>query len=135
MSGSNARAERRRLDRQARKRTDVVMVGDGLVARSLREQYRATGGATLPDKIRGKHRWVASATYVLDDHAAATAYDDQARNLLGPGKLMYLAAWCMDCERPLSGGVDGIPGADWDSECTGVGAVTGEITDEGTLEP
>lgn len=51
------------------------------------------------------------------------------------GELLGDALTTEDCERPLSGGLDGIPGANWDSECAGVGAVTGEITDEGTLEP
>jgi hypothetical protein len=111
------RSERRRQDREARKRTRVVVVGDGIVATGLGHHYRAEGGAELAAKVPGRHRWVAMSSHVLTDAQAATAYDDAARHLLGPDTLMYLAIGCWDCEQVL-GEPDGV---EVDSVCPAEG--------------
>lgn len=96
---SDRRAEARRQARDNRKNTRTVVVGDGIVATGLGHHYRAAGGAQLPPKQPGRHRWVAFSSHVLTDEAAATAHNPGARNLLGPENLMYLGVGCWDCEK------------------------------------
>lgn len=109
---SDRRAEARRQAREDRKRTRVVVVGDGMIASGLGHHYKAEGGAELAAKVPGRHRWVAFSSHVLSDEAAATVYDEGARNLLGPETLMYLGVGCWDCEQQL-----GPEGVEWSSSC------------------
>lgn len=110
---SDRRAEARRQAREDRKRTRTVLVGDGIIATAVGHHYRATGGAEIPPKVPGRHRFIASAAYVITAEQAATAYDGDARHVLGPDQLINLAIGCWDCEEPL--GVAG--GITWDSPC------------------
>lgn len=94
------RGERRRQEREKRKQP-VLMVGDGIVAKSLGHQYEARPGAQLRPKVPGRHRWVATGAWVLSDDAAKKANDPDTMKFLDHENLMHLAIGCWDCERPL----------------------------------
>lgn len=98
------RAERRR---RAREKVPVLMVGDGIVATGLGQQYEARPGAELRPKVPGRHRWVATGAWVLSDDAAKAANDPDTLKFLDHENLMHLAIGCWDCESPLGTG----PGA------------------------
>lgn len=79
-----------------------MMVGDGIVASELPgHQFEARGGAELPDKQPGRHRWIATAAYVIRDVDAQRALDVDHSTFLDHENLMYLAIGCWDCEEPL----------------------------------
>jgi hypothetical protein len=100
------RSERRRQERaqarSARQKMPVMMVGDGIVAGELPgHQFEAQGGAALPPKVPGHHRWIATAAYVVRDVDAEKANDAEHFTFLDHENLMYLAIGCWDCEEPL----------------------------------
>lgn len=98
MSGQN-RQERRR---QARRKTPVVIAGDGIVATELPgHQFEGRPRADLPVKVPGKHRWIAMVTYVLNDIQARDALDESIPKFLDAENLHYLAIGCWDCEAVL----------------------------------
>lgn len=49
--------------------------------------------ASLPEKVEGEHRWIATAAYVVPDVEA-----DQVA--LSEEHLLDIAVGCIDCERP-----------------------------------
>lgn len=96
------RAERRRRERTHRKdRQPVVIAGDGIVAAELGQRFEARPHATLPDKVPGRHRWIATAAYVLTDSAVEAAGNPDVLKFLDHENLMSLAIGCWDCEQPL----------------------------------
>lgn len=115
------RAERRRLARQqakeAQRPTPVLMVGDGIVASALDGHvFEGVPGRDLPTKVPGKHRWIASASYVLTDLEASQALDKDVPKFLDRENLFYLGIGCWDCEQPLGDG-----GIKADSACPAPG--------------
>lgn len=94
------RAERRRQAR-IRERPPVLIAGDGIVAASLGQSFEARPSADLPDKVTGKHRWVATGAWVLRDIDAEKAHDPDTMKFLDNENLMNLSIGCWDCERPL----------------------------------
>lgn len=94
------RSERRRQERAARK-TPVLIAGEGIVAASLGQKFEARPSADLPEKVPGKHRWVATGAWVLRDIDAEKAYDADTMKFLDNENLMNLSIGCWDCERPL----------------------------------
>lgn len=106
---SDRRRERRAAERAARKRRDrepppipVMMVGDGILGAELPgHQYEARGGAKLPDKQPGAHRWIATASWVITEPTAAAAHDVDTIKVMDHENLMYLGIGCWDCEAPL----------------------------------
>lgn len=93
------RAERRR--QRAAGKTPVIVAGDGIVAASLGQRYEARPSAELPDKVPGRHRWVATGAWVLRDIDADLAGDADHMKLLDNENLMHLGIGCWDCEQAL----------------------------------
>ena len=83
-----------------------MLVGDNMVAASLGQQYAARQGAKLPPKIIGVHRWVAAASWVLNQDMARSSFDASDMRLLDAENMMYLAIGCWDCEKVLGQEVD-----------------------------
>jgi hypothetical protein len=92
------RAERRRRERA---KNSILVVGDGIIAAGLGQKYEATGRAPLPKKVPGKHRWVAVASWVLDDLTVEKANDPNTLKFMDNENLMSLSIGCWDCEEPL----------------------------------
>jgi hypothetical protein len=96
------RAERRRQARSAERRRDTVLIaGEGIVAASLGMKYEATGHAELPEKIAGKHRWIATGAWVLRDIDVEKAHDADTMKFLDNENLYNLSIGCWDCEQPI----------------------------------
>lgn len=57
----------------------------------------------LPRKVPGEHRWIATAMFNLADPAA---FINNERTSLDHTNVVYIAAGCWDCERPLTSSVD-----------------------------
>jgi hypothetical protein len=95
------RAERRRQSR-AHEKEPVLIAGDGIVAAGLGQQFEAQPSAELPPKVSGKHRWIATAAYVLNDEDVENAFDENKHKILDNSKLFVLGIGCYDCEQPLS---------------------------------
>ena len=94
------RAERRRHAREHQKQP-VLIAGDGIVAASLGKTFEARPTADLAPKVKGKHRFVAVAAYVMDDDAIEHAFDADKLKFLDNKNLMTLSVGCYDCEEPL----------------------------------
>ena len=104
------RAHRRRQER-ARRKQPVIIAGDGILAAEIPgHTYEAKPSAQLPDKVPGRHRWIASGAWVMSDAAVAGAMDPDLLKFLDNENLMHIGIGCWDCEQPL--GV-----IDPDSEC------------------
>lgn len=107
-----SRAERRRQERENQKRAKrgqvkipVIIAGDGIVAAELSgHTFEARPHAQLPQKVTGKHRWIASAAYVLTDLQAEHAHDEDFPKYLDHESLYYIGIGCWDCEQPLGSG-------------------------------
>lgn len=53
----------------------------------------------MPDKVRGKHRWIVLATYTTSrEQLLASSRGEQAH--LDQENLVSLQAGCLDCEQP-----------------------------------
>lgn len=98
------RAERRRNERAERKaatrKIPAVIVGGNMVAAELGHQFAARRG-DLPEKVPGKHRWVATAAYSLPQEMAEAADDESKIKLLDHENMIDLAIGCWDCEKVL----------------------------------
>ena len=94
------RADRRRHQR-AHAKTPVLIAGEGIVAAALGTEYEATGHAELPDKVAGKHRWIAAGSWVLRDIDVEKAHDADTMKFLDNENLFQLSIGCWDCEQPL----------------------------------
>lgn len=91
------REQRRRQQRQ----DAALIVGDGIVATGLGQRYEAIPHAELPTKVPGKHRWIATAGYVMTEPQVAAADDADTIKFLDQENLFLLAIGCFDCEQPL----------------------------------
>lgn len=96
MSRAN-RAQRRREQRKP----PLVLVGDGIVATPLLDQFEARPHAQLPPKRRGEHRWMATAAYVVTLDDVRGGHDPDRLKILDHENLYHLAIGCWDCEQPL----------------------------------
>lgn len=94
------RAERRRRAR-ANAKQPVIIVGDGIIAATLGDQFKAVPHAQLPPKIEGEHRWIATAAFVVSVDVVEAADDADRMKYLDHENLMQLALGCWDCEQPL----------------------------------
>jgi hypothetical protein len=97
------RAERRRAAREGLQRKHAVLIaGEGILAKAMpNEIFEAVPGAELPDKVPGKHRWIATAAYVISQEIADHAYEADVPKYLDQQSLFHLGIGCYDCERPL----------------------------------
>jgi hypothetical protein len=104
------RSARRRQERDARRHSTVV-VGDSVIASYLAgaRQHIAVDDvrqfAKLPPKQPGKHRWVASASFVMDIPDRLLA-DVDTKKFLDDKNLMYIGVGCWDCEQVYTECVD-----------------------------
>lgn len=94
------RQERRRQERAESKRPTVI-VGDGIIAAGLGQEYEAQPFAKLAPKVLGKHRWIATGAWVLSDAAVEKADDPDTMKFLDNENMMTLSVGCWDCEEPL----------------------------------
>lgn len=94
------RAERRRNERAAARKIPAVIVGDNMVAAELGHQFSPRRGE-LPEKVPGKHRWIATAAYSLSQEMAEAADDESKIKLLDHENMIDLAIGCWDCEKAL----------------------------------
>ena len=58
----------------------------------------------LPEKKKGRHRFIAMASFILSDEAAYGAYggSDMDAPILDGENLWDLSVGCIDCEQPMS---------------------------------
>jgi len=54
----------------------------------------------LPEKKRGRHRFVAIASYVISDEVARKAETHEAPAILDQENLWDVSIGCIDCEQP-----------------------------------
>lgn len=99
------RAERRRNERAQQKalkrKIPAVIVGDNIVAGELAgHQFEARRGE-LPEKVPGRHRWIATAVYSLPQEMAEAVDDESRIKLLDHENMVDLAIGCWDCEQAL----------------------------------
>lgn len=95
------RQQRRRTARHQAKQP-VIIAGDGIVASELPgHRFEAKPSADLPPKEFGRHRFIATAGYVLTLDEARDAYDADRMKFLDHENLFMLAIGCYDCERAL----------------------------------
>lgn len=110
MTGNNAKRRREARDaRRMARGASTVILGDNMVAQAL-GQYIDTSTTTfreLPAKRPGRHRWIASAAFILSDVDAAHAYDEDRRKFLDGENIFSLGIGCWDCEQPLGDGTNG----------------------------
>ena len=92
---------RRRREARARSKPQVVIAGAGIIAAELDHRYEARPHAELPTKQPGKHRWIATGAWVLNELAVTHAQDPDTRKFLDNENLMDLSIGCWDCEQPL----------------------------------
>jgi hypothetical protein len=94
------RAARRRAEREAKR--PKIIVGEGIIAKPVPDAtYEAKPFAELPEKQPGEHRWVASATYVINMSQVWAARDPDIPKFLDAENLFFLGVGCWDCEQPL----------------------------------
>lgn len=95
------RAARRKAER--RRTPPILIAGDGVMARSVEQVFDAATAARneLPPKQPGRHRWIATAAYILRDIDVTHAHDKSTEKYLDHENLFSLAIGCWDCERPL----------------------------------
>lgn len=65
------------------------------------QMYEARPHAQPPPKQPGRHRWIVTAAYTVNDDIAASAYDPATLKFLDHENLMYVGIGCVDCEQPL----------------------------------
>jgi hypothetical protein len=105
---SEARRHRRAAQRADAKRArqegrqPVVIAGDGVIGLELPgHRYEARPHAQLRTKVPGRHRFVATAAWVLSDLDVEGAADPDRLKLMDSENLLSLAIGCWDCEQPL----------------------------------
>ncbi len=118
------RRERRLQDRQqrgGRQAKRPIIIGDGIVATPTDHQFEARPMGRLPDKVPGRHRWIATAAYVVDTHTAArfAGEDPDGVSYLDNESMFSLACGCWDCEQVVSDIDPKSPCPAGDSEVTG----------------
>lgn len=108
------RSERRRAARKGSRAT-VLDSETGYGVAGLGRTHRSTPMAELPDRVPGRHRWVAVAGYVLTDDQARLGAEGATQVVLSPNMLYVFGISCIDCERPYHQAVrDLCPGAPLD---------------------
>jgi hypothetical protein len=96
---TSRRASRRRAGAPETRRP--IVVGENIVTTGLGQTYEAKATAQPPPKQAGRHRWIVTAAYTVNDDIAASAYDPAALKFLDHENLMYIGVGCVDCEQPL----------------------------------
>ena len=69
----------------------------------LDHQYRAQAGdgmRQMPDKVRGKHRWVVTAMFTTTSGKLKANERGEDDILLDGENLVYMAVGCVDCVQP-----------------------------------
>jgi len=54
----------------------------------------------IPEKKRGRHRFIAIASYVVSHESAAKSVSGEEQMILDQENLWDLSIGCIDCERP-----------------------------------
>lgn len=100
-----SRAERRRALRAQAKsappRVPTSILGaENNVLGTLKGQtaFDAIPTAALGEKVRGEHRWIAVAAYVMSQDELAGAFEERVFDV---AKMYSLNVGCFDCELPL----------------------------------
>lgn len=91
------RQERRRRQRK----TPVIVAGDNVVMAGVGPHYEARPRRELPEKVPGKHRWIATAVWVIGEPMVETMEDPDTMKFLDAENIMELGVMCWDCEMPL----------------------------------
>lgn len=105
------RATRRRGEREARRRAPTLVVGDSVLASYLAGTRRNIAVddvrqfAELPAKEPGKHRWIATASFVMDIPDRLIG-DANTNKFMDEKNLMYIGVGCWDCEQVYAACVD-----------------------------
>lgn len=73
-------------------------MADELHIRGSGIQFRPSRFAPMPDKVRGKHRWIVIATYATSREALAGARRGDDVHL-DQENLVALLEGCIDCEQ------------------------------------
>lgn len=103
----NRRAQRR-LRQKQQKATPVLIVGDNIAATAVGDYYEGKARQNaLGDKVPGKHRWVAMATWSLASMDPKGFLDADTLKFLDHENLTNLTIGCWDCETPLGDGTRG----------------------------
>lgn len=92
---------------------NIIMVGEGVTARSTGQYDDAIPSAVLPDKVPGKHRWIVTAIYTVDENTVRHANDPTHVKYMDHESLIMLGLCCWDCERLFPSEITP------DTECTG----------------
>lgn len=98
---SNRRRAQHRHTARHEPKQPVIIAGEGIVAAELGHRFEAKASAQLPPKDPGRHRWIATAAYVLTDLQVAGVTDPDLPKILDNENLWTLAIGCVDCEEPL----------------------------------
>lgn len=81
-------------------------------ARSTGQTFRADRTVPMPDKARGKHRWIVIATYAVTAESLRGAGRGEDQHL-DMENLVQLAAGCVDCEQMWPAGEPCPAGDEW----------------------
>lgn len=107
------RAERRRQARRnarelGAKMEDAAERGEmpfGFYTASGQFEFAGDQGGVLPDRVDGRHRWIATAGYVISDDDVRLELRSQSgsgeRQYLDHRTLFTFGIGCYDCERIL----------------------------------
>jgi len=77
------------------------IVGDGIEAEETGVVAEARPMGQLPPKTQGKHRWVATAGWVISGDAVKHAGDPDVQKFLDNENMFTLGVGCWDCEQQL----------------------------------
>lgn len=75
------------------------MADEEIRPRSTGLQFSPDQFAPMPDKVRGKHRWIVVATYAVSSAALRGSRRGEQVHL-DMENLVYLVDGCIDCEQP-----------------------------------
>lgn len=105
------RQERRRLARARAAATEPgrppgeprpLIVGDGIVARSIGEAFEARPAGQLPAKVPGQHRWIVAASWTVTPAFVAKGLDaEDGPSFLDNENLLGMSVGCWDCEKEV----------------------------------
>lgn len=100
--GRAVNRQQRRKSARHQAKQPVIIAGDGIVAAELTgHTFEAKPHAELPPKQPGRHRFIATAAYVLALDDARGAWDPDRLKFMDSENLLYLAIGCWDCEQVL----------------------------------
>lgn len=95
---------RRERRAQGHRGPTTVLLGQGIVAAPTGAFTEARPMAQMPEKVPGKHRWIAMACYIVPDEMAAGAHDADQLKFLDNEVMYDLSIGCWDCEKQLGAG-------------------------------